>query len=52
MTITERVLRPNEASISSPRSRTSWIIRLMGADSGLTMEIDPPGRDEVAKTDA
>ena len=39
MTITERVLRPKEASISSPLSRTSWIMRLMGADSGLTIVI-------------
>ena len=32
------VFRPKEASISIPRSRASWITRLMGADSGLTME--------------
>ena len=34
---TEAVLRPYVASISRPRSRLSCTIRLMGADSGLTM---------------
>ena len=33
---TALVLLPKEASISNPLSLTSWIIRFIGADSGLT----------------
>src|SRR5690606_6063549 len=37
--MTARVLRPYVASISLWRSLASWMIRLIGADSGLTMEM-------------
>ncbi len=47
MTITDLVLRPNDASISRPRSRTSWIILFMGADSGLTMEMMRPAETRL-----
>ena len=33
------VLLPKDASIKSPLSLASWIIRFIGADSGLTMAI-------------
>ena len=39
MVITDFVLRPKDASISSPLSRTSCIILLIGADSGLTTDM-------------
>src|SRR4051794_3681584 len=39
MTITARVRLPYVASINEPRSRASWIILFIGADSGLTIEI-------------